>query len=98
GYGIGSMAAEIDVPREHTGAFAAVDAGGRARLVSLEEAEPLIAPVYQRVAGETPGMFARSSAWWQDRLLTDHPWRRGSGGALRCVVFELDGRATAYAF
>src|SRR5213079_268740 len=26
------------------------------------------------------------------------PWRRGSGGALRCVVFELDGRATAYAF
>ena len=98
GYGIGSMAAEIDVPRVHTGAFAKVHAPGQARLVPIEEAEPLVAPVYQRVAPQTPGMFARSSAWWQDRLLTDRPWLRGSGGALRCAVWEVDGHATAYAF
>ena len=28
-------------------------------------------PIYDRVARQTPGMFARSSAWWQDRLLID---------------------------
>ncbi len=43
-------------------------------------------------------MFARTSAWWQDRLLIDHPWRRQGGGALRCVVWEQDGKPSAYAF
>jgi predicted acetyltransferase len=98
GYGIASMSAEIDVPRGHTGAFAEVDTPGQARLVPLEEAEPLVAQVYECVARETPGMFARTSAWWQDRLLIDHPWLRRGGGALQCAVWEVDGRATAYAF
>jgi predicted acetyltransferase len=98
GYGIATMAAEIDIARQHTGAFAQVDLPGQARLVALDEAEPLIAPIYQRVARQTPGMFARTQAWWQDRLLIDHPWRRQGGGALRCAVWEVDGNATAYAF
>jgi len=98
GFGMASMAAEIDVARGHTTAFAQVETPGQVRLVTLEEAEPLIAPVYRRVAQVTPGMFARTSAWWQDRLLTDHPWRRQGGGALQCAVVEDAGRATAYAF
>ena len=98
GYGMASMAAEIDVPREHTRAFAQIDVPGAARLVPLDEAEPLIAPVYERVARETPGMFARTSAWWQDRLLVDHPWQRRGGGALRCAVWETGGKPAAYAF
>jgi predicted acetyltransferase len=98
GYGIGSMAAEIDIPRGHTAPFASVETPGQARLVTLAEAEPLVAPVYASVARQSPGMYLRSSAWWQDRLLIDHPWRRGSGGALRCAVWETEGRATAYAF
>ena len=98
GYGMASMAAEIDVPREHTSAFGRDDTPGQARLVPLDEAEPLIAPVYERMARATPGMFARSAAWWQDRLLTDQPWKRGSGGALRCAVWEVEGSTTAYAF
>ena len=98
GFGTASMAAEIDVPREHAAPFAQIDVPGQARLVPLSEAEPLIAPVYARVARETPGMFARSSAWWQDRLLIDQPWRRQNGGALRCAVWESGGSATAYAF
>jgi predicted acetyltransferase len=98
GYGMASMAAEIDVPRERTRAFAQIDVPGTARLVPLDEAEPLIAPVYERVARETPGMFARTSAWWQDRLLVDHPWQRRGGGALRCAVWETGGKPTAYTF
>jgi predicted acetyltransferase len=98
GYGIASMSADIDLAREHAGAFVQIDTPGEARLVPLDEAEPLIAPIYQCVARETPGMFARASAWWQDRLLIDHPWRRQGGGALRCAIWEVDGRAAAYAF
>jgi predicted acetyltransferase len=98
GYGIGSMAAEIDIMRAHAAPFAPVEMPGQARLVTLAEAEPLVAPVYAGVARQTPGMYLRSSAWWQDRLLIDHPWRRGTGGALRCVVWERAGRVTAYAF
>jgi predicted acetyltransferase len=98
GYGIGSMAAEIDIARVHAAAFAPVETPGQPRLVTLGEAEPLVAPVYERVARETPGMYLRASAWWQDRLLIDHPWRRQAQGALRCVVWEQEGRATAYAF
>jgi predicted acetyltransferase len=98
GYGMASVAAEIDLPRDHAAAFARIDVPGQGRLVTLAEAEPLVAPVYARVARETPGMFARSLAWWQDRLLIDHPWRRQGGGALQCVVWEIDGAPAAYAF
>jgi predicted acetyltransferase len=80
GYGIASVAAEIDVPREHAISFRQAEIPTEVRLVSLAEAEPLIAPIYGRVARETPGMFARTSAWWQDRLLIDHPWWRQGGG------------------
>ena len=98
GYGIASVAAEIDVPREHAISFRQAEIPTEVRLVSLAEAEPLIAPIYGRVARETPGMFARTSAWWQDRLLIDHPWRRQGGGALQCAVLEIGGQTAAYAF
>ncbi len=98
GYGMASMAAEIDVPREHTAPFAPLDVAASVRLVPLADAEPLVAPIYARVMHETPGMFARTSAWWQDRLLIDHPWRRQGGGALQCAVAEIDGAPAAYAF
>jgi len=98
GFGMAALAAEIDVPRERAAAYGHVEVPGTVRIVPLAEAEPLVAPVYARVARDTPGMFARSSAWWQDRLLTDHPWRRLGGGALQCVVLEIDGAPAAFAF
>lgn len=98
GFGMASQSAEIDVPRERTAPYCEIDVLGRAQIVPLAEAEPLIAPVYARVAQETPGMFTRSPAWWQDRVLTDHPFRRQNGGALQCAVIEIDGVPAAYAF
>jgi predicted acetyltransferase len=98
GYGIASMAAEIDLARAYTRPFAQSDPPGPIRLVDLAEAEPLVAPIYQRVARVTPGMFARTPAWWQDRLLVDRPWRRQGGGELRCAVLDIGGVPAAYAF
>ena len=60
-------------------------------------AEEFVAPIYERVSVGTPGMFARSSAWWQARTLVDPDWRRGSAGDLQCAVVENEGRPAAYA-
>ena len=42
-------------------------------------------------------MFARSSTWWQTRILDDPEWRRGPNGDLQCAVLEHEGQPTAYA-
>ncbi len=97
GYGIASLSGEIELPRERSAYHAAPARAGSARLVSLPEAEALIAPVYERVAAATAGMFARSSAWWQSRVLSDPEWRRAGGGDLQCVVLDMDGGPAAYA-
>ena len=98
GYGMASMAAEIDLPRDRATPFAPTHVRGQTRLVPLAEAEPLVAPIYQGVARATPGMFARSSEWWQDRMLTDSDWKRRGGGHLQCAVLDIGGKPSAYAF
>jgi predicted acetyltransferase len=97
GYGIASFTGEIDLARERAAYYTPFERLGEARLVSRAEAEPLVAPIYERVAAVTPGMFARTSTWWQARALADPEWRRQGGGELQCVVLELDGRPAAYA-
>jgi predicted acetyltransferase len=98
GFGLASFTAEIDVPRERSAFHAPFAASGRVRLVSPPTAAAeSVAPIYERVAAATPGMFARSSAWWQNRRLVDPDWRRGTGGDLQCAVLENEGRPAAYA-
>jgi predicted acetyltransferase len=97
GYGLASLAGEIDMAREHSAFEAPAEPFGRARLVPVPEAEPLVAPIWERVAAVTPGMFDRTAAWWQTRTLVDPDWRRGGGGELRCVVLEADSGPVAYA-
>src|ERR1043165_8255863 len=97
GYGMASMTAEIDLPRDRAAPFAPVTATGQARLVPLGEAGGLGAPVSERVACVTPGMFARTPEWWQDRVLNDMDWKRRGGGFMQCAVLEVDGAPVAYA-
>ena len=98
GFGLASFTAEIDLPRERSAFHAPFAPFGRLQLVSPGAAEEFVAPVYERVAVQTPGMFARSSTWWQTRVLPDPEWRRGSNGDLQCAILENAGRPTAYAF
>lgn len=97
GFGMASQAAEIDMPREHAAPYAAIVPAGTLRLVPLAEAEPFVGAVYDSVARVTPGMFARTSAWWQDRVLNDADWKRRGGGALQCAVLHIDGVPAGYA-
>jgi predicted acetyltransferase len=97
GYGVASYSMEVDIPRERSAFHTPAEPFGQARLVPLGEAEPRVAPVWERVAAVTPGMFARTSAWWQARALADPDWRRRGGGDLQCAVLEVGGRSAAYA-
>jgi predicted acetyltransferase len=97
GYGLASLSGEVDIPREHAAFEAPLEPFGRLRLTPLAEAEPLVGPVWERVAAATPGMFARTRTWWQVRALADPDWRRAGGGELQCVVLEADGGPAAYA-
>src|ERR1700756_1940062 len=71
GFGLASFTAEIDLPRERSAFHAPSAFSGHVQLVSPRAAEEFVAPIYERVAVETPGMFARSSTWWQTRVLAD---------------------------
>jgi predicted acetyltransferase len=97
GYGLASLTGEIDLARDRGAFYLEAGEFGRAGLVPLAEAEPALAPVWERVAAATPGMFARTPAWWQQRTLVDPDWRRAGGGELQCVVLEADGGPVAYA-
>jgi len=97
GFGLASFTAEIDLARERSAFHAPFVPSGHVQLVSPAIAEEFVAPIYERVAVETPGMFARSSTWWQARTLADPAWRRGTNGDLQCAVLENEGRPTAYA-
>jgi predicted acetyltransferase len=96
GFGLASFAGGIDMPRDRAAFHEPFPAAGRVRLVSPAAAEEYVAPIYEQAAAATPGMFARSPAWWQNRVLIDD-WRRGSGGDMQCAILENEGRPTAYA-
>lgn len=97
GFGLASFSADIDLPRERSAFHVQSEVFGRVRLVSPAAAREQVAPVYERVAAETPGMIARSAAWWQTRILADPPWRHETGGDLQCAVIEDVGRPAGYA-
>jgi predicted acetyltransferase len=97
GYGVASFTADIDLPRERSAFYAPFPPAGETRMVPLPEAEHTVAPIYERVAVGTPGMFARTAPWWQARALADPEWRRRGGGELQCAVLELERGPAAYA-
>jgi predicted acetyltransferase len=97
GYGIASLTGDIDLPRNRAGFAQPFEPEGNLRLIDADEAMQVIPPVYEQVALETPGMFARTREWWQARVLSDPEFRRGGGGELQRVVLEIHGRVEAYA-
>lgn len=97
GYGLASLGATIDLPKRYTALRPEPEPGMRVRLVSLEDAQPLVQPVYDRVQRLTPGMFSRTDAWWETRQLADPVDRREDGAQKNVAVLERDGVPAAYA-
>lgn len=99
GYGLASLRQELRLPRTWAALRAdAPPSSGVVRLVAREEAARAFPRVYERVRKTTPGFLSRSGDWWTLRRLWDHPDRRPPGGGpLNYALFELNGRASAYA-
>ncbi len=96
GYGVASLQGEIELALDRS-QFTRTPPPASGRIVSLEEALDLVPPIYDRVRRSTPGMIARTPAWWEHRRLYDAPWQRRGAGPLQRVVLELDGEPQAYA-
>lgn len=97
GYGLASLGATIDLPKQYNALRPAPTEGMQVRLVPLDEAKPLVQPVYDRVQRLTPGMFSRTDAWWDSRTLDDPADRREDGAQKNVAVLERDGVPAAYA-
>jgi predicted acetyltransferase len=94
GYGLASLAGDIELPKEHARPWDDEPLGDARLLDSDEEVLEVMPGIYDRVQAETVGMFTRSRDWWQVRRLSQRP---GSRGKRMNVVIELDGVPEAYA-
>ncbi len=97
GYGMAALGGMLSISRTRSAFALPFERVGQVRLVGADEALELVPPLYEHVATETPGMFARTRAWWESRVLADPAWRREGGGELQRAVLEVDGRPEAYA-
>lgn len=69
---------------------------GRFRLVEIESAAPIVAPIYAAAGRQRAGFVARPDAWWPVCLPDPEKNRRG-GEVKRVVVYETDDGPEAYA-
>ena len=97
GYGLASLAGEIELASGYSGLREGPDPSASSRLISLEEAKVQIPPIYDRVRLSTPGMFERTPDWWELRPLADPPERREGAGVKNAVILELSGEPAGYA-
>lgn len=97
GYGLSSRFWSVTVPRSATALSAdtPLDPDLRLRLVAADD-WALTAKVYDGVAAQRPGMFARDERWWR-RAVLDIPAMRDGRSELRCVVAEDGTGVRGYA-
>jgi predicted acetyltransferase len=97
GYGMAALACDMELSKAAAAFASPFEPRSQCRLVSEADAREPFAAVYERVRLETPGMFARSEAWWTQRRLADPPARRQGGGVLNRMLLTLDDKPEGYA-
>jgi predicted acetyltransferase len=97
GYGMATLRVSIEAERNRMRFRGDPPAVGQVRLVDEDEAGRVLPPIWDRVRRETPGMFARSEAWWRNYRLPDPEHHRGGAGPRFFAVLELDGVDEGYA-
>ncbi len=95
GYGLASWCGEMKLPREWSSFARPLERRGQVCFVTAEEAATLFPPVWEELRRQRPGVFARTSAWWEVRTLRLPPEQEAN--PKRFVVLELDGEVAGYA-
>lgn len=91
-YGYGSAGRSVAVELQRGDALRTETAAGRVREVVPGDALPALDAVWEATWRDRPGQWARSSAWWEHRLI-DPIGGRSGGTALRCALLEGDDGA-----
>lgn len=97
GYGHSADHAYIAADRNNVSFLDDPGPVGRARLVDRDERVGLLGPIYERVRRVTPGMYERSSTWWETHSLHESKSEEEGDRPLFCAVIEIDGVPDAYA-
>jgi predicted acetyltransferase len=97
GYGLASLHSKIDLDRDRATFLGSPLPVGRTRLIPDDKAVEILGDVYERVCNDTPGMYERTPTWWEAHRLPDPDGERHGGGPMFKAVWEMDGRAEAYA-
>jgi predicted acetyltransferase len=95
GYGIAAWAGQLKIRHEWDAFAEPLEASGKTRFVTPEEARGLFPPIYEAVRRERPGMTSRNDVWWEERHLRQEDDE--ADAPRRFVVLELDGEPQAYA-
>src|SRR4051812_22166286 len=91
GYGLAAFCGEINLAHEYTAFAQQFEPAGTVRFLEPAEALEAIAPVFERIRLDYPGMFSRNRLWWEDREIKDSEERREGAGPKRWVAYEQDG-------
>lgn len=96
GYGPGTLSSAFEIPTDKVRFRRPIEAPGRMRLVSLDEAAERFPPVYERIRRSTPGALTRSDAHWRWEVLLDAEWSRRGEGAKILALYEVESEARGY--
>ena len=69
----------------------------RVRRISIVDSVEILSPIFDRVLATTPGLFARSTHWWNTEVLHDADWRKRGKTLLRIVVHDGPDGPDGYA-
>jgi predicted acetyltransferase len=97
GYGIATVSAAMEADRDRIRFRGDPPAAGEVRIVDEDEAAEVLPPLYERIRRETPGMIARSEAWWKNYRLPDPEHYRRGAGPRYFAVLRLDGADEGFA-
>lgn len=97
GYGMASLQGPITLPRAHAAFARPLPRPDALRFLEPEEALSVLPPLWERFSAERAGVFSRSRAWWELRVLADPPERRGGGGPKRFIALSNKDQVEAYA-
>jgi predicted acetyltransferase len=97
GYGLATYATSFEIDPRRAAFLDAVEADGRLRSLTGDEALAILPSIYERAHRPIPGALDRSEAWWRWGTLRDAAPPRQELGPKSFVALERDGRAVGYA-
>lgn len=96
GYGPAADQTRFDADRDRVAFLHDPGPVGRVKLLSEEERLKVIPSIYDRVRRVTPGMYERSTTWWETHSLYQSERSRDRNGPRFCAIVEIDGVPEAY--